>query len=74
MDSRDKTEITIEGDPDRPQYISYRSFRPQLEQTRDFAEMGIPLRCFFAANTINAGGKPYCDYPVIWKDFGQLSR
>jgi hypothetical protein len=58
----------------RPQYICYRSFRPQLEQTRDFAEMGISLRCFFAANTINAGGKPYCDYPVIWKDFGQLSR
>ncbi len=55
----------------RPQYICYRSFRPQLEQTRDFAEMGISLRCFFAANTINAGGKPYCDYPLIWKDFGK---
>ena len=53
----------------REQYICYRSFRPQLERTKDFAEMGIPLRCFFAANTINGGGHPYCDYPLIWKDF-----
>lgn len=55
----------------RDQYICYRSFRPQLERTRDFAEMGIPLRCFFAANTINHGGGPYCDYPVIWNGFGK---
>ena len=55
----------------REQYICYRSFRPQLERTKDFAEMGIPLRCFFAANTINHGGHPYCDYPPIWKDFKQ---
>ena len=51
----------------RRQYIAYRSFRPQLERTRDFAEMGIPLRVFFASNTINAFGNPYCDYPPIWK-------
>ena len=55
----------------REQYICYRSFFPQLERTRDFAEMGIPLRCFFAANTINHGGHPYCEYPPIWKDFKQ---
>ena len=55
----------------RPQYVCYRSFRPQLERTKDFAEMGIPLRCFFAANTINSAGNPYCDYPEIWKGFGQ---
>ncbi len=53
----------------RPLYICYRSFKPQLERTGDFAEMGIATRCFFAANTINAGGKPYCDYPLIWKGF-----
>ena len=52
-----------------PQYVCYRSFRPQLERTRDFADMGIPLRCFFAANTINAMGQPYCDYPPIWRGF-----
>ena len=53
----------------RPLYICYRSFKPQLERTKDFAEMGVPTRCFFAANTINAMGKPYCDYPLIWKGF-----
>ena len=52
-----------------PLYICYRSFNPQLERTKDFAEMGVPTRCFFAANTINALGKPYCDYPLIWKGF-----
>ncbi len=51
-------------------FIAYRSFRPQLERTRDFADMGIPLRCFFAANTNNALGAPYCDYPLIWRGFG----
>ena len=61
----------VESKTARPQYVCYRSFRPQLEQTRDFAKMGIPLRCFFAANTINAGGGPYCDYPLIWKGFGK---
>ncbi len=55
----------------RPQYVCYRSFRPQLERTKDFAEMGIPLRCFFAANTINSAGNPYCDYLEIWKGFGR---
>ena len=31
--------------------------------------MGITNRCFFAANTINSGGNPYCEYPLIWKGF-----
>ena len=53
----------------RPLYICYRSFKPQLERTKDFAEMSVSTRCFFAANTINALGKPYCDYPPIWKGF-----
>lgn len=60
-----------DGVKTHPQHVCYRSFRPQLERTKDFAEMGIPIRCFFAANTINHGGKPYCDYPVIWKGFGE---
>ena len=51
----------------RPQYIGYRSFRTQFERTKDFADMGIPLRTIFAANTINVKSMPYCDYPLIWK-------
>lgn len=58
----------LQGGP-REQYICYRSFRPQLERGKDFADMGIAVRCFFAANTINHGGNPYCDYPPIWKGF-----
>lgn len=51
----------------RPLYTSYRSFGKQLDMTGKFGEMGIETRCFFAANTINSGGRPYCDYPVIWR-------
>ena len=51
----------------RPQYIGYRSLRPQLERTKDFADMGIPLRIVFAANTLNSLCSTYCDYPPIWK-------
>ncbi len=54
-----------------PLYIGYRSFRRQFERTKDFADMGIPLRIFFAANTVNAYGKPYCDYPPVWTGIGQ---
>ena len=51
----------------RPQYIGYRSLRPQLERTKDFADMGIPLRIVFAANTLNSLCSTHCDYPPIWK-------
>lgn len=54
-------------DGTRSQYIGYRSFRPQLERTKDFADMGIPLRIVFAANTLNSLCGTYCDYPPIWK-------
>ena len=47
----------------------YRSFNKELERTGQFAAMGITNRCFFAANTINAFGNPYCEYPPIWKGF-----
>ena len=49
----------------------YRSFNREFATTADFAKMGIELRCFFAANTINSFGKPYCEYPMIWKGVGQ---
>ena len=50
-------------------WVTYRSFNKELERTGQFGEMGITNRCFFAANTINSGGAPYCEYPLIWKDF-----
>lgn len=39
-----------EGANVHPQYIGYRSMRPQLECTKDFADMGMQLRIAFAAN------------------------
>ena len=50
-------------------WVTYRSFNKELERTGQFGKIGITNRCFFAANTINAIGKPYCEYPLIWKDF-----
>ena len=52
-----------------PQFAAYRSFLPELEETARFAEMGIPLRTVFIANTISANGRPYCQYPMVWKQF-----
>lgn len=52
-------------------WVTYRSFNKELERTGQFGAMGITNRCFFAANTINSGGAPYCEYPLIWKDFGK---
>ena len=50
-------------------WVTYRSFNKELERTGQFGAMDITNRCFFAANTINSGGAPYCEYPPIWKDF-----
>ena len=55
---------------DSPQMMAYRSFLPELEETARFAEMGIPLRTVFIANTASANGRPYCQYPPVWKGAG----
>ena len=55
----------------RKLWVTYRSFNKELERTGQFAAMGITNRCFFAANTINSAGNPYCEYPPIWKGIGQ---
>ena len=47
-------------------YVCYRSFWPELQTTKEFGEMGINTRCFFAANAINSVGFEYCKYPLIW--------
>ncbi len=51
-------------------WVTYRSFNKELERTGQFGAMGVTNRCFFAANTINSMGQPYCEYPLIWKEFG----
>lgn len=54
---------------ERQLWVTYRSFNKELERTGQFGAMGVTNRCFFAANTINSGGNPYCEYPLIWKGF-----
>lgn len=53
-----------------PQRMAYRSFLPELDETARFAEMGIPLRTVFIANTVSANGTQYCQYPPVWKGIG----
>lgn len=47
-------------------YFAYRSFWPEPETHRKFDDMGVKTVCFFAANTINSLGEPYCKYPPNW--------
>lgn len=53
-----------------PQMMGYRSFLPEVEETARFAAMGIPLRTVFIANTVAGNGRPYCQYPLVWKGYG----
>ena len=53
-----------------PQLMCYRSFLPELEETANFAKIGITLRTVFIANTISANGRPYCQYPPVWEGMG----
>ena len=53
-----------------PQLMGYRSFLPEVKETARFAEMGIPLRTIFIANTVAGNGRSYCQYPLVWKGMG----
>ena len=46
--------------------MAYRSFKPQLEMTKNFANMGVNTVSFISSNCMNSLGEPYCDYPPIW--------
>lgn len=47
-------------------YFGYRSFWPEPEAHREFDSIGVDTVCFFAANTSNSFGEPYCKYLPIW--------
>lgn len=46
--------------------FAYRSFKPAFEQMKAFADRGVNTVAVFPANTFNAKGDPYCDYPPNW--------
>jgi hypothetical protein len=47
-------------------YFAYRSFWPEPEAHQRFDALGTDTVCFFAANTTNSLGEPYCLYPPTW--------
>ncbi|MBN2643285.1 MAG: hypothetical protein JXR78_16660 [Victivallales bacterium] len=47
-------------------YFSYRSFWPEFEAMKQFREKDVNTICFFASNTNNSLGEPYCKYPPMW--------
>ncbi len=49
-----------------PRWFAYRSFRPQPEPIRAFADLGVDTVCVFPANTDSSLGVPYSPYPPIW--------
>ncbi len=60
-------------------YFAYRSFWPELETMKKMKEADCHTICFFAANTRNSLGEPYCKYPPMWLwhdvyDFSPLDR
>lgn len=58
--------------PKSPAFDCYRSFNKEQATTAYFADsIGIDTRCFFASNTLNSMGEPYCEYPPIWVGYEQ---
>ncbi len=61
------------------QYFAYRSFWPELQTVKRFAESGIDTVVVFPANTLNSLGEPYNKYPANWHwfdkyDFAAVAR
>lgn len=59
--------------------FAYRSFNPELETVRVFADFGVDWVCIFPSNTLNSLGMPYSSYGPTWLgldeyDFGPLDR
>lgn len=60
-------------------YFAYRSFKAEHETMQRFAAVGVDTFCIFPSSTDNSLGKPYSDYPPIWRyadqyDFTSLDR
>lgn len=60
-------------------YFAYRSFWPQLEAKRQFAELGVKQFCVFSVHSANSMGEPYCLNDPTWKwydvyDFAPFDR
>lgn len=48
-------------------YFAYRSFWPEHETMKRFAQAGVHTYCVFPSNTTNSLGEPYSKYPANWR-------
>ena len=48
-------------------YFAYRSFWPEHETMKRFADAGVHSFCVFPSNTANSLGEPYSKYPNVWR-------
>ena len=63
--------LSVHGASERQQFLAYRSFDPELKETRAFADMGLKLRAFGICNTYSGAGWFYSSYPSVWNGPGQ---
>ena len=59
--------------------FAYRSFNPELETVKVFADFGVDWVCTYPSNVLNSLGIPYSVYGPTWLgldeyDFGALDR
>jgi hypothetical protein len=59
--------------------FAYRSFNPELETVKVFADFGVDWVCIYPSNVLNSLGIPYSAYGPTWLgldeyDFDPLDR
>ncbi len=59
--------------------FAYRSFNPELQTVKVFADFGVDWVCIYPSNTLNSLGMPYSVYGPTWLgldqyDFGPLDQ
>ena len=48
-------------------FFAYRSFWPEHETMKRFADAGVHTYCVFPSSTTNSLGEPYSKYPNVWR-------
>ena len=56
QEDSDNEQFLIERQCAKKEFFAYRSFEPELKTTAKFAQIGLNIRCIFAANTVNSFG------------------
>ena len=47
-------------------FFAYRSFWPETEAMKQFADIGVNLYAVMPSNSFNSLGEPYCKFPPFW--------